>query len=91
MSRKAKGTTPAKTPEERRQERRDRFVKHAERRVNRAIKAIKAIANMANKASYDYTPDEADKIVLTLTEHMQGMLEKFAGVKDETSAFKLFE
>ena len=42
---------------------RQKFIELAESRVNRAIKDIRLIGNLANKNSYEYSEDDARKIV----------------------------
>ena len=44
-----------------------KFKELARSRVNRAINMIRLIANLGNKAHYDYTPDQAKKIVNALS------------------------
>ena len=44
-------------------EKSDKFRELAESRVNRAINMIRLIANLGNKAHYDYSADQAKKIV----------------------------
>lgn len=51
-----------KTPEQRQQERRDRFVRLAAKRVQRALDALANVSRLGNRVSYSYTDEEANKI-----------------------------
>ena len=81
---------PSKTPEQRDQERRERFQKLAERRVNNALKAIRNVARMANRANYKYTDDESARIVNTLKDATTDMADAFSKTGSESPAFRLF-
>jgi hypothetical protein len=83
----ANGT--AKTPEQRLQERRDRFVRLAPRRVTKALKAIEQVANLGNPASYAYTDEEATKIGLALTEALESCRIAFEGKTKAPAVFAL--
>jgi hypothetical protein len=43
-----------------------KFLELANKRVNRAIKALALVANLGNRKNYEYTDDEAKKIIKTL-------------------------
>ena len=45
-------------------EKSDKFRELAESRVNRAINMIRLIANLGNKAHYDYSTDQAKKLLM---------------------------
>jgi len=51
---------------------RQRFLDLANKRVNRAIKELSLVGNLSNRRNYEYTDEEAKKIVRTL----QGQLER---------------
>ncbi len=43
-----------------------KFVELATKRVNRAINDLRLISNLSNRNNYDYTDEQAKKIVRTL-------------------------
>ena len=47
-------------------DKRAKFLELANKRVNRAIKDLALIANLANRKNYDYTEDEAKKVIRAL-------------------------
>ena len=67
----------------------DNFKKLARSRVNRAINMIRLIANLGNKAHYDYTPDQARKIVNALKAEVQNVNTKFNSKKRGTEEFTI--
>ena len=58
-------------------EKSDKFRELAESRVNRAINMIRLIANLGNKAHYDYSTDQARKIVGALEAEVRNVKTKF--------------
>lgn len=92
MGRKAKESKngePVKTAEERIQERRDRFLRLAPRRVQRAVKALDGVARLANRQSYQYTPEEAAKIRAALDAACEGALRELSGEAKQPKLFTL--
>ena len=67
----------------------DNFKKLARSRVNRAINMIRLIANLGNKAHYDYTPDQARKIVTALQSEVINVKTKFNSKKRGTEEFTI--
>ena len=68
----------------------DNFKKLARSRVNRAINMIRLIANLGNKAHYDYTPDQARKIVTALQSEVINVKTKFNSKKRGTEEFTIW-
>ena len=60
-------------------DKRKKFVQLAEARVNRAIKDIKLIGNLANKNLYEYTQDDAKKIMKALQRELDAVKARFFG------------
>jgi len=58
---------------------RERFVHLANRRVTVAIRHIRLIGNLANRRAYEYTDDEAKKIIQALTEEVAMLRLRFNG------------
>lgn len=58
-------------------ERRQKFVQLAERRVGNAIKQIRLIGNLSNKGNYSYTPKDAEKIFSALNRELRAMKARF--------------
>lgn len=72
------------------EERRAKFVRLANKRVNRAIKAIQLVGNLSNRSNYDYTEDDVGKIFSALNAEMKATKKRFesAGM-DREDQFKL--
>ena len=68
----------------------DKFKELARSRVNRAINMIRLIANLGNKAHYDYTPDQAKKIVSALQAEVNNVKTKFNSKKRGTEEFTIW-
>ena len=68
----------------------DKFKELARSRVNRAINMIRLIANLGNKAHYDYTPEQARKIVTALQSEVNNVKTKFNSKKRGTEEFTIW-
>lgn len=68
-----------------------KFVELANKRVNKALKDIRLISNLANRQNYEYTEDQAKKIVKALQQEVDLLKQSFLTVEDSNSnnAFKL--
>jgi hypothetical protein len=60
-------------------EKRDRFVRLAVKRVNRAIRDLRLIGNLSNRSVYDYTDEDARKIVKALQKEVETVKARFSG------------
>lgn len=54
-----------------------KFVELANKRVNRAIKDLKLIANLSNRQNYQYSEDQAKKIVKVLQNEIDMVKQSF--------------
>lgn len=73
-----------------RRDKSEKFISLANKRVNRAIKDIQLIRNLSNRQNYDYTPEQAKKIVKTLDEEIDRLKISFSEQKSHTDKeFKL--
>ena len=68
----------------------DKFKELARSRVNRAINMIRLIANLGNKAHYDYTPEQARKIVAALSAEVNNVKTKFNSKRRGTEEFTIW-
>ena len=68
----------------------DKFKELARSRVNRAINMIRLIANLGNKTHYDYTPEQARKIVNALNAEVRNVQIKFNSKKRGTEEFTIW-
>ena len=57
--------------------RRDRFKRLAEKRTNNVIRNIRILANCSNRSSYEYTKSEVDKIFNTISAELKIARSKF--------------
>lgn len=71
-------------------DKRVRFVELAEKRVNRTIDDFRLIGNLSNRRNYEYTEEDARKIVAALDEELKALKKRFAsqGIGDKPR-FKL--
>lgn len=71
-------------------DKRDKFVKLAEQRVNRALREIRLIGNLSNRSAYESTEDDVKKIFRTLQKELDTAKSRFGeGEGASGSAFRL--
>lgn len=71
------------------EQKKQKFKELAEGRVNRAISMIRLISNLGNKHHYDYTPEQAKKIISTLQIEIKNVQAKFNSKKRNIEDFTL--
>lgn len=70
-------------------DKRESFLRLAERRVNRAVKMIESIIPLANGAAYTYEEAEGKAIVGALAKAVEDVSRAFQGQKKERPTFTL--
>ena len=55
----------------------DKFKELAENRVRKALKLLKLIGNLANKTHYEYSTQEANKIISVLRSEIKNIETRF--------------
>lgn len=60
-------------------DKRAKFVELANNRVNRTIKDLRLIGNLSNRASYEYTEEDARKILRALQRELDDLKLRFRG------------
>ncbi|MFC3886134.1 hypothetical protein ACFOU2_22670 [Bacillus songklensis] len=55
----------------------ENFKRLAEKRVTECVKKIRLIGNLANKNNYEYTNDQAKKIITTLENEVKLLRNRF--------------
>lgn len=60
--------------------RREAFIKLAEARTSRAMMSIRTIGNLANRSNYEYTDEDAQKIVKALEGEIRDLKNKFSSL-----------
>ena len=71
-------------------EKRSKFVRLAENRVNKALKDIQLIGNLCNKNAYEYSDDDVRKMFRALQEALDSSKKRFAESGSQASGeFKL--
>tara|TARA_R100000935_G_scaffold39809_1_gene61319 strand:- start:8389 stop:8619 length:231 start_codon:yes stop_codon:yes gene_type:complete len=71
-------------------DKRAKFVKLAESRVNRAIKELRLIGNLSNRSAYDFTDDDIRKVFRTLQKELEGAKGRFvSGEKGGSDGFRI--
>jgi predicted RNA-binding protein (virulence factor B family) len=68
---------------------RAKFVELANARVARAIKDLRLVGNLSNRKNYEYTDDEAKKILKVLEAELEALKLKFRA--KPTDCKKLFQ
>ncbi len=69
---------------------RAKFLELANKRVNRAIKDLALIANLANRKNYEYTEDEAKKVIRALQAEVDHVKHNFTiGIQSSKNEFKI--
>jgi hypothetical protein len=58
-------------------DKRDKFVRLAEQRVNRALREIRLIGNLSNRAAYTSTEDDVKKIFRALQKELETAKARF--------------
>jgi hypothetical protein len=67
-----------------------KFIELANKRVNRAIKDLKLITNLSNRQNYEYSEEQAKKIVKALQHEVELVKQGFlSNEEDGQSVFKL--
>jgi len=71
-------------------DKRAKFLELANKRVSRTLKDIGLVANLANRRNYDYTDEEARKIVKTLQARVDQVKRDFeSGLQTSKNKFEL--
>lgn len=69
---------------------RDRFLDLANKRVNRVIKDLALVTNLANRKNYEYSDEEAKKIIRAIQTEVDNMKAQFsAEAQPQKGHFKL--
>ena len=69
---------------------REKFLELANKRVSRAIKDIQLVGNLANRKNYEYTEEEAKKIIRALQSEIDRIKPQFqTGSQSVQRNFKL--
>jgi hypothetical protein len=67
----------------------EKFKTLAEARTGKAMNAIATLRGLANSNNYDYTPDQAAKIVSALRSEVDVIEKAFAGTAPKAQGFSL--
>lgn len=59
-------------------DKREKFVKLANQRVNRAIEQIRLIGNLSNKGAYEFSEDDVRKIMKALQKSLDSTKSRFS-------------
>ena len=71
-------------------EKREKFVRLAEQRVNRTIRELKLIGNLSNRSAYSFGDEDVKKIFRSLQKEMDASKARFSDEDQAgSSAFKL--
>lgn len=75
--------------DERQETRNERFKRLANARMNKCLKQLQLIENLSNRSNYDWSEEEAKKIVATLKQSVASIEMKFKQNEDTKRTFKL--
>jgi hypothetical protein len=70
-------------------EKREKFIKFAEKRVNNAMKSISLIGNLANKNNYRYDESDIEKILKALRAEIAELESRFKTQRSGSKTFTL--
>lgn len=71
-------------------DKREKFVRLAEQRVNRALREIRLIGNLSNRSAYQSTEDDVKKIFRSIQKELEAARARFGeGDGGSGSTFKL--
>jgi len=68
---------------------RSRFLRLINRRMVRALKALHAVGNLSAKSAYEYTPAEAEKIIMDLSRAVDRVADRFRGTANKVEEWSL--
>lgn len=72
------------------EEKREKFVRLAEQRVNRALNDIRLIGNLSNRSAYRFTDDDVKKIFRALQKELDQAKSHFSDAENASGGdFKL--
>ncbi len=72
---------------EREEEKRERFLRIAEKRTTAVLQRLRVLGNCANRASYAYTASDIEKIREAIEQQLDRTLAKFEPQKDPKFKF----
>jgi hypothetical protein len=64
----------------------DKFKRLATKRVNSLLKTIRLVSNLSNKSNYDFSEQDANKIIRTISSSFEELKSKF---KSKPNDFKI--
>lgn len=67
----------------------ERFKRLAEARTNEIIKKIQILGNCSNRSSYEYGPDEVNKIFSAIDKYLRETKAKFSFSREDKNKFRL--
>lgn len=73
----------------RKEEKRERFLRLAAKRVQKSLKALSQVANLGNRSTYEYTAEEAAKIGSAINEAVERVCDAFCERTVEKDTFAL--
>lgn len=72
------GNKMTNTSKKNQENKREKFVKLAERRTINALTAIRSLGNLSNKSNYEYSDADARKIISSLMKELDGLKARFS-------------
>ena len=72
---------------QREDEKRERFLRIAEKRTTAVLQKLRVLSNCANRASYAYTASDVEKIREAITQQLDRTLSRFETQKDPKFKF----
>lgn len=67
----------------------ERFSRLASKRVARALKALDGVRALSSTATYEYTPEQVEKIKTALSDALNGIKAAYSGERKTAATFAL--
>ena len=72
-----------------RKDKRDRFLKLAEKRTRVVLKKLQVLGNCGNRQSYEYTAEDVERIFSAIEQQLTRVRAKFEQDREKTIDFRL--
>lgn len=74
---------------EKKETKRERFVRLAEARTNKLLEMMKLLGNCSSKTNYEYTEDDVKQIFSALEKELKNTKNRFLGIDEKSEKFTL--
>ncbi|AQS05550.1 hypothetical protein [Clostridium beijerinckii] len=71
------------------EEKRERFIRIAEKRTNKILEGLRLLGNCSNKSNYEYSDEDIKKIFNTIEQELKITKYKFYSKENKSNKFTL--